>query len=281
MTVNGTPVDDDARTRATCRLARAVAGRRHRGRSSCRCRCDGSSRNEQVEADRDRVALQRGPIVFAAEWPDNPGGRVRNLVIADDEPLRSEFRRRPAGRRRGHHGPCRGVRDVRRRRQDRRDAAVHRDPVFRVGQSRAGRDGGVDGAHRRVRAGPRLRRRWPRAPRSTASPSRRLPRFINDGEEPASSDDPTLYFDWWPTKGTTEWVEMTLAAKARVSEVEVYWFDDTGHGQVRVPASWRLLYKNGDQLAAGPDLRPVRRRHGSLQPGQVHARRDARRCGWK
>ena len=48
--------------------------------------------NEKVEADRDRVALQRGPIVFAAEWPDNPGGRVRNLVVADDEPLRSEFR---------------------------------------------------------------------------------------------------------------------------------------------------------------------------------------------
>ena len=81
----------------------------------------------------------------------------------------------------------------------------------------------------------------------TASPSRRLPRFINDGDDPASSDDPTMYFDWWPTKGTTEWVEMTLAAKARVSEVEVYWFDDTGHGQVRVPASWRLLYKSGDQ----------------------------------
>ena len=56
-----------------------------------------------------------------------------------------------------------------------------------------------------------------------------------------------MYFDWWPTKGTTEWVEMALAAKARVSEIEVYWFDDTGHGQVRVPASWRLLYKSGDQ----------------------------------
>jgi len=37
----------------------------------------------------------------------------------------------------------------------------------------------------------------------TTSPSRRLPRFINDGEEPASSDDPNFYFDWWPAKGTT------------------------------------------------------------------------------
>ena len=29
------------------------------------------------------------------------------------------------------------------------------------------------------------------------------------------------------------------------SEASVYWFDDTGHGSVRVPATWRLLYKDG------------------------------------
>ena len=34
---------------------------------------------------------------------------------------------------------------------------------------------------------------------------------------------------------------------ATVSRAEVYWFDDTGHGGVRVPASWKLLYKEGDQ----------------------------------
>jgi hypothetical protein len=27
--------------------------------------------------------------------------------------------------------------------------------------------------------------------------------------------------------------------------VELYWFDDTGSGQCRVPKSWRLLYKDG------------------------------------
>jgi hypothetical protein len=48
--------------------------------------------NEKVEADRGRVALQRGPIVYAAEWPDNPGGRVRNLMLPDQSALASEFR---------------------------------------------------------------------------------------------------------------------------------------------------------------------------------------------
>jgi uncharacterized protein len=27
----------------------------------------------------------------------------------------------------------------------------------------------------------------------------------------------------------------------------VYWFDDTGHGDSRVPESWRVLYRNGDE----------------------------------
>jgi hypothetical protein len=40
---------------------------------------------------------------------------------------------------------------------------------------------------------------------------------------------------------------MTFAKTATVSGVELYWFDDTGHGQVRVPASWRLLYKDGGE----------------------------------
>ena len=31
-------------------------------------------------------------IVYAAEWPDNPDGHVRNLVLADDVALTSEFR---------------------------------------------------------------------------------------------------------------------------------------------------------------------------------------------
>jgi DUF1680 family protein len=46
--------------------------------------------NEQVAADRGRVALQRGPLVYAAEWPDNPNGKVRNLMLRDTEKLTAE-----------------------------------------------------------------------------------------------------------------------------------------------------------------------------------------------
>jgi hypothetical protein len=72
------------------------------------------------------------------------------------------------------------------------------------------------------------------------------PRNIIDGEEPASSADSTAYFDWWPVQGSAnEFVELTFEKPATVSSAEVYWFDDTGRGGVRVPASWRLLYKSG------------------------------------
>ncbi|HEY7509513.1 MAG TPA: glycoside hydrolase family 127 protein, partial [Vicinamibacteria bacterium] len=45
-----------------------------------------------VEADQGRVALQRGPLVYAAEWVDNPGGKVRNLLLPDEASLVSAFR---------------------------------------------------------------------------------------------------------------------------------------------------------------------------------------------
>src|SRR5205823_4511001 len=73
------------------------------------------------------------------------------------------------------------------------------------------------------------------------------PRAINDQSEPQSSvDSSNPFFHWWPKKGTVEWVEYTFAKTETVSEAELYWFDDTGIGECRVPKSWRLLYRDGD-----------------------------------
>jgi len=92
--------------------------------------------------------------------------------------------------------------------------------------------------------------------RVTAEGLEKHPEAVNDGEEPVSSSDPASYFDWWPEKGKTEWIEYAFPKAATVSRVQVYWFDDTGRGEVRVPASWRILYKDGDEWkpvqASGP-----------------------------
>jgi hypothetical protein len=70
---------------------------------------------------------------------------------------------------------------------------------------------------------------------------------IKDGEIPSASNDHASYFDWYPERGNKETVDYTFAQPAKVGECGLYWFDDTGQGSVRVPASWRLLYKDGDE----------------------------------
>jgi len=48
--------------------------------------------DERVQADRGRVALQRGPLVYCAEWCDQPGKRASNLLLPDDVPLETQWR---------------------------------------------------------------------------------------------------------------------------------------------------------------------------------------------
>ncbi len=67
---------------------------------------------------------------------------------------------------------------------------------------------------------------------------------VNDQHEPKSSGDRLKkHFDWWPAKGTNQWVQYDFAKPARVSVVEVYWFDDTGIGECRLPKSWQAFYR--------------------------------------
>jgi hypothetical protein len=68
---------------------------------------------------------------------------------------------------------------------------------------------------------------------------------MNDQLEPKASNDHSLpRFTWWDHRGTREWVQYDFKSPATVSAVEVYWFDDTGTGQCRVPKSWRVLHKD-------------------------------------
>jgi DUF1680 family protein len=203
---------------------------------------------EQVAADRGRVALQRGPIVYAAEWPDNPDGHVRNLALPADEALTREFR--PSllngvevvtGNAVAYTTDAGG--QVRSRKQP--FLAI---PYF----AWANRGPGemivwIPDRETAVRPLP-----FPTVASEshvTSSPGKGV-RAVNDlAPVHASNDQSEGYFHWWPHKGTTEWVEYAFPRPVSVSEVTVHWYDDTGYGECRVPASWRLLYKTSDGWA--------------------------------
>jgi hypothetical protein len=200
--------------------------------------------DERVAADRGRVALQRGPIVYCLEWPDNPDGHVRNLVLPDSAALAAEFR----------SGLLGGVTVIKGRATslafDEQDKVLPREQDFLAIPYYAWANRGPGEMLVWVPRSESVARPLPRATIASASKvsvsGGRNPRAINDQAEPLSSEDPSnTYFHWWPKKGTTEWVEYAFGGSKTVSEVEVYWFDDTGHGECRVPSSWRVLYKDG------------------------------------
>jgi hypothetical protein len=76
---------------------------------------------------------------------------------------------------------------------------------------------------------------------------------VNDGLVPSSSSDtamPRLTF--WDHVGTTEWVQYDYAEPIRTRSSSVYFYDDTGDGQCRVPVSWRVLHRSGTEWIEVP-----------------------------
>jgi hypothetical protein len=47
--------------------------------------------DERIADDRSKIAIQRGPVIYCAEWPDNNSGNILNLVIDKDNRPVSEF----------------------------------------------------------------------------------------------------------------------------------------------------------------------------------------------
>lgn len=80
---------------------------------------------------------------------------------------------------------------------------------------------------------------------------------VSDARLPKNSNDHSISrFTWWPRRGGEEWIAYDFEKPRSVAAVEVYWFDDTGVGQCRVPKSWRVEWLDGAEwkpvAAAGP-----------------------------
>ncbi|MEW6512126.1 MAG: beta-L-arabinofuranosidase domain-containing protein [Bacteroidota bacterium] len=200
--------------------------------------------------DEGRFALQRGPLVYCFEGVDAPDGKVLDLYFPDT----TKFRR--------VHRPdllsgvemLRGTGIAVKRTLDGSiepagTRAVAAIPYY--AWAHRGRSEMTVWAARRpatARPMPAPTLAW----KSTATASQNLVTDpVKDQLLPHSSNDPSVpYIHWWPKKGTTEWVQYEFPSPETISRAGIYWFDDTGAGQCRVPRSWKILYKDGDDWKA-------------------------------
>lgn len=213
----------------------------------------------RVEANRGRVALQRGPIVYCFEQVDNPTS-VRNLWLPHDPKLRAEWRRDLLG----------GVMVIRGVARDGHAITAvpyyawnHREPgemivwVRQDGKSPevdVDARGWEDKLYRPLdpaMLGPSIPLSLVEAATLSASHcyENDTVTAIADGIDPADSSDHSIpRFTWWPRRGTTEWVQYDFDKPRTVQAVEVYWFDDERQNrQCRTPQNWRLLYRDGER----------------------------------
>jgi DUF1680 family protein len=215
--------------------------------------------NEKVAADKGRVALQRGPIVYAAEWVDNPNGKVRNLYLPDNAALTAEYR----------PDLLKGVEVLKGKavalNKDKDGNTVKTEQPFLMipYYSWANRGRGEmmvwfpnSEANARTAAYPTLLStakitlsRPPQGGEASAG-------VLQDGEDPNGGATGT-HFDWWPYRNGTVWVHYTWDKPHQFSRSDVFWFDDsTRGGGCAVPASWRVLYLDGDQWKPVENSRP-------------------------
>jgi hypothetical protein len=207
--------------------------------------------NDKVTADRNRVALQRGPIVFCAEWPDSPDKHVRNLVLSQDQDLRAEFDSKKLNGITVIHGTAVAYR------YDQAGQLQHSSEAFSAIPYYAWANRGpgqmeVWIAETETAAHPvpfptlASQSKVTVSGQTEAANGRRSPRLVADQEEPSSSSDPSSQYNWWPKKGTTEWIQYEFATDHPVSSADVYWFVEAD-GDVQLPASWRVLYLSGTE----------------------------------
>lgn len=173
--------------------------------------------HENVVDDRGRLAVERGPIVYCAEGFDNDGSAFHAAIPNDATFTESTIN--ICGQEFLSLKSSNGVTLI---------------PYCAWGNRKPGND----------------MQTWflPTAPEIAVKASHcfdnDLPDSIVDGVEPKSSDDHSIYrLTFWPRRGTEEWVQCDFTTAREVKGVEVYWFDDTGRGECRLPESWKVQWR--------------------------------------
>lgn len=199
----------------------------------------------KVEADRGRVAIERGPVVYCAEWPDN-NFDVRGIIINQNPQF--EVKTCPDLL----YGLDQIITDAQTLKFDDKGRLVTEDVKLTLIPYYAW-------AHRgsgdmTVWIPVDLSATKPAMPETLASQSKitashmvRSITSINDRLVPKEEHDRSVpYYHWWPKQGGTEWIAYEFAEPATISSSTIYWYDDRPWGGCQVPAAWRIYYKDAN-----------------------------------
>jgi len=174
--------------------------------------------NAAVKADRNRFAIERGPLVYCAEGADNTGG-VLNAVFSG--PIRLKTREWPK--------------------------LLGGITTLEVQAKASGATLTCIPYYAWCTRGPNEMRVWFPTVReeklaSTCWEQDSIEACF-DGKIPARSNDASIpRFTWWDHRGSSEWIVFRFDRPKTVAGSSVYWFDDSGAGSCRVPRAWKLSY---------------------------------------
>ncbi len=197
----------------------------------------------KVDADRGRVAIERGPIVYCAEWPDN-NFNVLNCLVNQNPQFEVSDNSDMLG------GVVILSTDAQILRYDNKgrlltdDVRLNLIPYYAWCHRGSGNMSvwlPQEVSVARPVMLPTL------ASRTRIKASRPMPSLssLNDGLLPRDENDRSIPYTYWPSqKGSIEWLTYELPVKSTISNSTVFWYDDSPWGGCRVPKSWRLYYKN-------------------------------------
>ena len=211
--------------------------------------------NDNAEDDRDKVALERGPIVYCLEGSDQADGKVFNKYILNSADIQAHFERNLLN----------GVVVLDGTANELQQDGTVKDVTFRAIPYSTWNNRGPQQMEIWVANTPAMAVATPlptiaskaqtfsnRGPIQNdapeTAPTDNWASGVNDQWEPKrSSDTSKPYHYWWLKQGTTEAISYQFDQEYEVSNVQVYWLDfDHYDGNFRTPESWALYYKDAD-----------------------------------
>ena len=222
--------------------------------------------NNNVEADRGYVAIERGPIVYCAEWPDNDFDIMGALVnqspkmTVEDGTLHAKHAKEADYFIKVIKTDAQLLSFDKQGRLNAKDVKLSLIPYYAWCHRGSGK--------MRVWLSQDLSSSRPEKPATLASQSKVTASTpaaslssINDRLVPKDGTDRSMpYYHWWPKQGVTEWIAYEFPVASTVQSSTVYWYDDSPWGGCRVPKAWRIYYKNSNgewQPVAGADKYPT------------------------